>query len=158
MNQNSRRLKQQSNGSVKKLKQYIQLIRISFGIDIHSILIFHSYSLSTSIRWLILKPSPPKYISPTKTWRSTSSQQTRRRQSIPIIPNNTMNPYFKGPCTCAWKEIRIIFWPSFPRPSRCRTIKKFLVFMRCGGQKGAGHERTCGKKQSSIRYSLVFRL
>ena len=140
---------------------YLVLIGISLRINIHSILIFHSYPLSTSIWWLILKPSPPKYINPTKTWRSTSSQQTRRRQSIPIIPNNAMNPYFTRPCTCAWKKIRIFFRLSFPCPSRCRTIKKFLrikVYLMRWFKNEDGQERTWGKKQSSIRYSWVFRL
>ena len=107
----------------------VHLIRISLGshrIDIHSITIFHSYPLSTPIWNLIFKPPSPKRINPTKARRGTSSQQTRRCQSIPVIPNYTMYPYFTRPYTSARKEGRIIFRLSFPCPSRCRTIKKFL--------------------------------
>ena len=86
----------------------------SLRVDIHSILIFHSYPLSTSIRWLSIPKTSPQS---TSTRQSTSSQQTRRRKSIPIIPSNTMNSYFTR--TCTWKKVRIVFELS---PSRCRTL------------------------------------
>ena len=61
------------------------LTRKSLRVNIHIILIFHWYNSAPPYGGFFLNPSPPKHIIPTKTWRSTTSQQTRRRQSIPII-------------------------------------------------------------------------